>query len=126
MNSTLRRVKPAAQFVGVLACTYAVFQLAVYVWLNSPNVARQRMQRSNDEIVERVRAIYAANDWPGTAPFSVAAATPEQDDAALALVPASDEDVTDCFCPDDAPSPSPVIRIAHFPTRPRARAGITR
>ena len=104
MYSTFRRFKPAAQLVGVLACTYAVFHLAIYVWLNSPNVARQRMDRSNEQIVERVQAIYAANDWPGMETASAATGPANEElDVALATVPPCTDVPGDCFCPDDTP-----------------------
>ena len=65
MYRTIARFRPLAQLIGVLACTGLVFQFGVYVWMNCPNVARQRMDRENADVVERVQSIYAANDWPG-------------------------------------------------------------
>jgi len=85
------RLKVLARLTAALGFTYVVFQLAFYLWLNSPDVARERMDRANDQIVARVSAIYRASGWPGFGPLP--GIDPFSDDAPV-------DDSADCFCAD--------------------------
>ena len=98
MLATLARFMPAVRLAAVLAVTYGVFQLTLYLWLNCPNVAQARMDRANAAIVERVGIVYAANGWPGMGakPAASAAAAAAPPDVAVAM--AVPPELLDCFC----------------------------
>ena len=93
MSAMFKRSKPLLRLTAVLACTYCVFELSYYLWLNSPHVANDRMARGNAEIVSRVAVIYSKRDWPAVG------AVPTHDEPTL--VAAEAPPACDCFCPDD-------------------------
>ena len=93
------RFRPALQLVTVLACTYAVFHLALYIWLNSPAVSQQRMDLANAAVVERAAIVYRANGWSG---MNSGTEMPVPEDASVVAMnpqghPSAD---ADCFCAD--------------------------
>lgn len=91
------RFMPAARLAAVLLCTYGVFQVALYLWMNCPGVARQRMDHANVAVVERSAIIYRANGWPGMDPDT--AEPPDADDETM-LATAALPEHADCFCAD--------------------------
>jgi hypothetical protein len=88
--------KPLVRLAVALLCTYAVFHVALFVWLNCPNVAQQRMDRANAATVERAAIIYAANGWPGMNPDAAEDALEDY----TSIAHATPLEHLDCFCGD--------------------------
>ena len=101
MSGAFKRYKPLIRLAAVLACTYCVFELTYYLWLNSPGVASERMARGNAEIVSRVAVIYAKSDWNAVEPLPTLDDTTLDDETTLAAATPEAPRHCDCFCPDD-------------------------